>query len=191
MDQALCTGAQSCWNRKGPSSNCSHKVGSMELSNMSWYAEAFRLPFTGTKGSSPAPEKQPHSIIPPPPNFTLGTMQSDKYCFLGNLQTQTYPSDWQMEKHNSSLQRTCIHCSRVEWRRAFYHCIQRFALHLLIYSLDAAAWSWKPIPWSSLCTVLELIWRPWSLEVCCDWLSRKLPTSVAELPLFLIASALL
>ena len=78
MDLALCTGAQSCWNRKGPSPNCSHKVGSMELSNISWYAEAFRVSFTGTKGPSPSPEKQPHTIIPPPPNFTLGTMKSDK-----------------------------------------------------------------------------------------------------------------
>ena len=29
-----------------------------------------------------------------------------------------------------------------------------------MYGLDAAAWPWKPIPWSSLHTVLELIWRP-------------------------------
>ena len=35
MDPALFTGAQSCWNRKGPSQNCFHKVGSMELSNIS------------------------------------------------------------------------------------------------------------------------------------------------------------
>ena len=67
---ALCTGAQSCWNRKGPSPNCSYKVGSMELSNISWCAEAFKVPFTGTKGPSPGPGKQPHAIIPPPPNFT-------------------------------------------------------------------------------------------------------------------------
>ena len=73
MDLALCTGAQSCWNRKGPSPNCSHKVGSMELSNISWYAEGFRVPYTGTEGPSPAPEKQPHTIIRPPPNFTLGS----------------------------------------------------------------------------------------------------------------------
>ena len=33
-DLALCTGAQLCWNRKGPSPNCSHKVGSVELSNI-------------------------------------------------------------------------------------------------------------------------------------------------------------
>ena len=31
MDLALCTGAQSCWNRKGPSPNCSHKVWSMKF----------------------------------------------------------------------------------------------------------------------------------------------------------------
>nr|XP_061844147.1 uncharacterized protein LOC133624531 isoform X2 [Nerophis lumbriciformis] len=34
MDLALCTGAQSCWKKKGPAPNCSHKVGSMELSKM-------------------------------------------------------------------------------------------------------------------------------------------------------------
>jgi len=81
IDLALCTGVQSCWNRKRPSPNCFHKVRSMKLSKISWYAEAFRAPFTGTKGPSPAPEKQPHTIIPPPPNFTLGTMQSDEVPF--------------------------------------------------------------------------------------------------------------
>ena len=54
MDLALCTGAQSCWNRKGPSPNCSHKVGSMELSKISWYDEAFRVPFTGTNAPQPS-----------------------------------------------------------------------------------------------------------------------------------------
>ncbi|KAK6297583.1 hypothetical protein J4Q44_G00321660 [Coregonus suidteri] len=38
------------------------------------YAVAFRFPFTGTKGPSPNQEKQPQTIIPPPPNFTVGTM---------------------------------------------------------------------------------------------------------------------
>ena len=54
----------------------------------------------------------------------------------------------------------CLHCSRVQWRCALHHCIRRFALHLVMYGLDAAALSWKPIQWSSLSTVLELIWRP-------------------------------
>ena len=160
MDLALCTGAQSCWNRRGASPNCSHKAGSLELSNISWYAEAFRLPFIGTKGPSPAPEKTtPHTIIPPPPNFTLGTMQSDKYRSPGNCYTQTRPSDCQMEKRDSSLQRTRLQCSWVQLCCALHHCVWHFALHLLMYGLDAAARPWKPIPWSFLHTVLELIWR--------------------------------
>ena len=76
-------------------------IGSMTLSRISWYAEAFRVPFTGTKGPSPAPESQPITIIPPPPNFTLGTMQSDKNRSPGNHQTQTHPSDWRRRIRHS------------------------------------------------------------------------------------------
>ena len=60
---ALCTGAQSCWNRKGPSPNCCHKVRSIALFKMSWYAEALRLHFIGDKGPGPNPEKQPHTGV--------------------------------------------------------------------------------------------------------------------------------
>uniref|UniRef100_A0A3Q1BIK5 Uncharacterized protein n=1 Tax=Amphiprion ocellaris TaxID=80972 RepID=A0A3Q1BIK5_AMPOC len=52
-----------------------------------------------------------------------GAKQSDKYRSPGNWQTQTGPSDCQMEKRDWSLQRTCLHCSRVQWRRALHHCI--------------------------------------------------------------------
>ena len=113
---------------EGASSKLFPQSWSMELSKMSWCAEAFRVPLTGTKGPSPAPEKHPHTIIPPPPNFTLGTMQSHKYGSPGNLQTQTGPSDCQMEKRDWSLQRTRLQCSRVQWRRALHHCIH--ALHV-------------------------------------------------------------
>ena len=71
-----------------------------------------------------------------------------------------------MEKRDSSLQRTHLHCSRVQWQCALHHCIQRFALYLLMYCLDADARPWKLIPWSSLRTILELVidsaesWRP-------------------------------
>jgi len=47
----------------GTSPNCFHKVGSMKLSKMSWYAEKLGVPFTGTKGPSPTPEKQPHKEL--------------------------------------------------------------------------------------------------------------------------------
>lgn len=62
----LCTGAHSCWNRKRPFPNCSHKVGSIKLFNISWYAKTLKVSFPGSKRSSP-PEKQ-HIIIPAPPN---------------------------------------------------------------------------------------------------------------------------
>lgn len=56
---ALCTDAQSCWNRM-PCPNCSHKVGSMELSNISLYAQAaVRGPFYGIKGPTPVSEGNP------------------------------------------------------------------------------------------------------------------------------------
>jgi hypothetical protein len=63
-DLTLCMGTLSCWNRKGPSPNFFHKVGSTESSRM-LYAVALRFPLTGTKGPSPNHEKQPQTIIPP------------------------------------------------------------------------------------------------------------------------------
>ncbi|CAI9535290.1 unnamed protein product [Staurois parvus] len=45
-------------------------------------------------------------------------MQSGKYCSPGNHQTQTCPSDYKTENRDSSLQRTRLHCSRVQWRVA-------------------------------------------------------------------------
>ena len=36
----------------------------LELSSICWCAEAFRVHFTGTKRPSPAPEEQPHTMIP-------------------------------------------------------------------------------------------------------------------------------
>lgn len=49
---------------------------------MYWYAIAF----------SSTPEKQPHTLIPPPSNCIIGTVQSGQYRSAGNCQTQTGPS---------------------------------------------------------------------------------------------------
>ncbi|CAI9599306.1 unnamed protein product [Staurois parvus] len=76
-------------------------------------------------------------------------MQSSKYCSPGNCQTQTGPLDCQTEKHDSSLQRTLFHCSRVQWQCALHHCIRSFAFHLVMSCLDAAPRPWKLIPRSS------------------------------------------
>jgi hypothetical protein len=107
MDLALCTGALSCWNRKRPSPKCS-----TESSRMS-YAVALRFPFTGTKGKSPNHEKQPQTIIPPI-IFTVGTMHSGRCRSPGICQNQMVNCDL-------SLQRTRVHCSRVQWRVALHH----------------------------------------------------------------------
>jgi hypothetical protein len=64
MDLALCTGALSCWNRKRPSQNCCHNVGSTESSRMSLYAVVLIFPYTVNKGPSPNHEKQPHKKQP-------------------------------------------------------------------------------------------------------------------------------
>ncbi|KAI4880758.1 hypothetical protein NFI96_007125 [Prochilodus magdalenae] len=80
-------------------------------------------------GLRPTPEKQPHAIFPLPPNFTLGTVQSDKDRFLGNRQTQT--------PHRSARRRSVIGQSREHVSTALessggalHHCIRRSALGL-------------------------------------------------------------
>jgi hypothetical protein len=59
-----------CW----PFPNCCHKVSSRESSWILVYTAVLRFPFTGTKGTSLNHEKQPKTIIPLPPNFTVGNM---------------------------------------------------------------------------------------------------------------------
>lgn len=57
----------------------------------------------------PSPPKKKKKNNLPPWNFTLGTMQSGKFCSLGNWQNHAYPLDCQMEKLDSSLQWTgCV-----------------------------------------------------------------------------------
>jgi hypothetical protein len=68
--------------------------------------------------------------------------------------------DCQMVKRDSSLQRKCFHCSRVQWRWALYHSSRRFTLHMLILGLCAAARPWKPISRSSRWTVIVLTLLP-------------------------------
>ncbi|CAI9560498.1 unnamed protein product [Staurois parvus] len=46
-------------------------------------------------------------------------MQSGTYCSPGNRHTQTRLSNYQTEKRDSSLQRTRLHCSRVQWRHLY------------------------------------------------------------------------
>ena len=59
---------------KGLPQNIATKLEDQNCLEMSLYAVALRFPFTGTKGSSPTHGKQPQTIIPPPLNYTIGTM---------------------------------------------------------------------------------------------------------------------
>lgn len=74
-----------------------HKIGQ----NLS--VEALSFFHWNWRAKSSSCKKKTYAIIPPSPNFTLGTMQSDKYHSPGNHQTQTGPSESQMEKLDSSL----------------------------------------------------------------------------------------
>ncbi|CAI9541322.1 unnamed protein product [Staurois parvus] len=53
-------------------------------------------------------------------------MQSGKYHSPGNCQTQTHPLDFQTKKCDLSLQRTCLHCSRVQWQLWLSCCSTQF-----------------------------------------------------------------
>lgn len=100
---ALCTGTLSCWNRKGPSPNWCHKGGN-RFCKMHLYV-LLALPFTGTKGSKPwttAPDHYPSSTN------LYGRQRSP-----GVHQIQIRPSDCQIVNHDSSLQRTWFHFSRI------------------------------------------------------------------------------
>ena len=59
-----------------------------------------------------------------------------------------------------------------------FHILHRCALHLVMYGLAAAARPWKPIPWSSLRSVPELIWRPHEV-----WRSVAIDSAESRRPL--------
>lgn len=105
MESALCTGVQSCWNRNGLFPNCTHKVGSIKLRKISWFAEALRVTLIGTKGAKPIFWKEPHTIIivPPPPNLL------SHYCHTSTLSLQPPNPD---PFHRTARQRIVIHHSR-------------------------------------------------------------------------------
>jgi hypothetical protein len=58
-------------------------------------------------------------------------------------------------KHDSSLQRTCFPCSRVQWKWVL-HYSQYLTLRMVILGLCAVAQPWKCISWSSRRTVIVL-----------------------------------
>ncbi|GFW94513.1 hypothetical protein TNCV_3904231 [Trichonephila clavipes] len=81
---------------------------------MSTYISEFTLPITGNYGPRPNHGNHPHTIMLPPPNSTVRTMQSLKRRSPGIRQTQTRLSNCHIVKRDSSFQRTIFHMSTVQ-----------------------------------------------------------------------------
>lgn len=124
--------------------------------------------FTETKGLGPAPKEQPYTIIPHHPNFMLVSVQSGKYRSSGNR--QTHPSDCQTENRDSSLLRTRLHCSIVQWWSALHHCIQPFFLSGEV-RLECSCYAIK-----TLSMKLSTQFLRTEFGFCSNWLCRKLAT---------------
>jgi hypothetical protein len=95
-DLDLWQGALSCWYRQSSSPNWSSTVDSTQRVRMSLYPSVFRFPCSIARGPSPFNKKHPHTLMPPPPNFTVGTTYAGRYRSPGIRHTQTLPSNRHM-----------------------------------------------------------------------------------------------
>jgi hypothetical protein len=123
---------------------------------MSVYPSAFRFPCGITRGPSPFHEKHPHTLMPLPPNFTVGTTHAGRFRSPGIRYTQTLPSDRRMVSCDSSHQITRFQLFTVQWRHSLHHFRRRLAFTGEIFGLWAAARPWNPIPLNSRRTVMVL-----------------------------------
>jgi hypothetical protein len=120
-----------------------------ELIKMSLYPSAFRFPCSITRGPSPFHDKHPHTLMPPSPDFTVGTTHAGRYRSPGILHTQTLPTDRHMVERDSLPQITRFELSTVQWRRSLHHFRRRLAFTSEMFGLWAAARPWNPIPLNS------------------------------------------
>jgi hypothetical protein len=149
-DLALWQGAL-CWYRQLSSPNWSSTVDSMQQVKMSLYPYVFRFAHSIMRGPSPFHEKHPHTVMPPPPNFTVGTKHDGRYRSPGIHHTQIFPSDC-----DSSPQITRFQLSTVPWRCSLHHFMRRLASAGEMFGLWAAACPWNSIPLNSRHTVMVL-----------------------------------
>lgn len=138
--------------------NCSHKVGSMKLSKVRQYAGALTVPFTRKCRAQLLRKQTPHCNPTSVKFYTWHNAVSQTTAvLLGHHQTQTRASHCRTAKRTPSVQRSCPHCSRVQWAVSFTWLHLTFRITLgdarLGYSCVAVE---KPIPRSFLCTVAEL-----------------------------------
>lgn len=62
LDLAICTGHHHCGTGMNHPQTVPTQFGSIKLFKMT-NSEAFTFPFARTKGTSPVPERQPHTVI--------------------------------------------------------------------------------------------------------------------------------
>jgi hypothetical protein len=150
------TGPLSCWNRKGPSPNCCHTVGSTESSRLSSYVVALRFLFAGTKGPGPNHEKTA------PDHFSsytkLYSCIGAGIVFLASTKPRFVQSDCQMMNHITLHQsREAFPLLQSPIVASFTPLQPTLALRMVILCLCAAAQpSWQAISWCSRLTVIVL-----------------------------------
>ena len=84
---AVCLGSLSCWKMNRHPSLRSRALWSRFSSRMSLYIAAFIFPSILTSLPVPATEKHPHSMMLPPPCFTVGMVLAWWWAVPGFLQT--------------------------------------------------------------------------------------------------------
>jgi hypothetical protein len=122
----------------------------MQSVKMCLHPSTYIFPCSIMRGPSPFHEKHPHTVMPPPPNFTVGTTHAGRYCSPGIHHTQTLPLDL-------SLQITCFQLSTVQWHHSLHHFRRCLAFTGEIFGLWAAARPWNPIPLNYRRTVMVLV----------------------------------
>ncbi len=84
---AVCLGSLSCWKVNLRPSLRSWALWRRFLSRISLYLAAFIFPSIATSRPVPAAEKHPHSMMLPPPCFTVGTVLDRWWAVPGFLHT--------------------------------------------------------------------------------------------------------
>ncbi len=84
---AVCLGSLSCWKANLRPSLRSWALWRRFSSRISLYLAAFIFPSIATRRPVPAAEKHPHSMMLPPPCFTVGTVLDRLWAVPGFLHT--------------------------------------------------------------------------------------------------------
>jgi len=163
IDLALCTGAQSCWNRKGPFPDCFPKVGSMKLSK-NW---SIQSSFHWAKASSW--ETTPHHNPPLHQTLHMAQCSQTSTVLLATVKPRLV--------HQIAWWRSVISHSR-EVAVCFTPLHTTLCNALVDVQLECSC---SDMETHSMKLSTHSSWADlkatWSKEVCSDLLCRKLATS--------------